>query len=172
MNTLTFLFPLFFPCILTFSLGLHNIILKIILWIFWQMLWSRYDSHLVGMMILHCSFHFHWKTIKIMMKWQHLTCLPPSGDQALSARAFLQRYNSFSLLFIFRKLPHFTVVQPLKSGKDDAISQYNDIQNLRWHLVSHHNINILPSPIPEAFLTLEAALIVIASSDHSVVAAR
>lgn len=41
------------------------------------------------------------------------------------------QYFTFSLLFIFRKLPHFTVVQPLKSGKDDAISQYNDIQNLR-----------------------------------------
>lgn len=44
-------------------------------------------------------------------------------------------------------------MQPLKLGKDNyyAISQYNNIQNQRWYLVSYHNIDIIliycPAPV-------------------------
>ena len=43
-----------------------------------------------------------------------------------------------------RKLHRFTVMQPLKPGKDNTYttSQYYNIQNLRRYLVSYHDINI------------------------------
>ena len=56
----------------------------------------------------------------------------------------------------FRKWHHFTVMQPLKPGKDNTcvISWYCDIQNLRRYLVSYHDIDILPSPISTLLLII------------------
>ena len=48
-----------------------------------------------------------------------------------------------SIFFFFHD---FTVMQPLKSGKT-TLMPYYDIQNLRWFLVSYHDIDIFPSPI-------------------------
>lgn len=47
-----------------------------------------------------------------------------------------------------RRVHYLTVMQSFKPGKEntDAISQYNNIHNLRRYPVSRYNINIWPGP--------------------------